>query len=86
MSEYLKYLINLHREGRIDHTAVNKSFKALNEPTAKYVTPVTKEESLVTKEQPALEKVCMRRRNKKIRRKQSHRYKENYKAVINELK
>ena len=93
MSEYLKYLINLHKEGRIDDTALNKSLKPLNEPTAKDVTPVTKEEipvtkdqTAVTKEQKALEKVRTRRRNKKIRRKQCHKYKENYKGVINELK
>ena len=84
MSKYIKYLIDLHKEGRIDDLALGKALNALS--ATKDVTPVTKEQTQLTEDRTALEKLRAKRRNKKNRRKQSHRFKENYNAVINELK
>ena len=78
MSVEITYLINLHKEGKIDDSALNKALNALQPASAQTV------ESDV--QSTALEKMRKRRRDKKKKRRQKRKYAELQKSVINELK
>ena len=78
MSAEITYLINLHKEGKIDDSALNKALNALQPASAQTV------ESDV--QSTALEKMRKRRRDKKKKRRQKRKYAELQKSVINELK
>ena len=76
MSE-VEYLLNLHKEGKIDDSALNKALNALQSTT----------KTTQSVQPSALENLRKKRRNKK---KKEKRQKQNYahlkKAVIDELK
>ena len=78
MSAEITYLINLHKEGKIDDSALNKALNALQPASAQTV------ESDV--QLTALEKMHKRRRDKKKKRHQKRKYAELQKSVINEPK
>ena len=76
MSAEIKYLINLHKEGKIGDSALYKALNAL-QPTQTVKSDI---------QSPALEKVRKRRRDKKKKRRQSRKYAKLQKSVIKELK
>ena len=78
MSAEITYLINLHKKGKIDDSALNKALNALQPASAQTV------ESDV--QSTALEKMRKRRRDKKKKSRQKRKYAELQKSVINELK
>ena len=78
MSLEITYLINLHKEGKIDDNALNKALNAL-QPTPAQTTKPDVQSAVV-------EKLHKRRRDKKKKRRQKRKYEELQKSVINELK
>ena len=75
MSAEITYLINPHKEGKIDDSVLNKALNALQPASVQTV-----ESDVQT---TALEKMRKRRRDKKKKRR---KYAELQKSVINELK
>ena len=78
MSSEITYLINLHKEGKIDENALNKALNALQPTPAQTTKPDV--------QSAAVEKLRKRRRDKKKKRRQKRKYEELQKSVVNELK
>ena len=78
MSSEITYLINLHKEGKNDDSALNKALNALQPTPAQTTKPDV--------QSAAVEKLRKRRRDKKKNRRQKRKYEELHKSVINELK
>ena len=68
MSAEITYLINQHKEGKIDDSALNKALNALQPASAQTVGSDV--------QSTALEKMRKRRRDKKKKRRQKRKYAE----------
>ena len=83
MSEQIAYLINLHKEGKISDSALDKALNAIQKPSKTKIQP---EPKIQDGKPTALANLHMRRCNKKQRKRQTSKYKDDYDKVINELK